>query len=67
MTDLSDRRHNAFNNPAKMASRAGNLRVLREAACLRRERLVTINLDIGEQGRDLLMFYPSIIFGKCAP
>ena len=26
MTDLSDRRHDAFDNPAKMAYRAGNLR-----------------------------------------
>jgi hypothetical protein len=34
MTDLSDRRHDAFDNPAKMACRAGNLRVLREAAYL---------------------------------
>jgi hypothetical protein len=34
MTDFSDRRHDAFDNPAKMACRAGNLRVLREAAFL---------------------------------
>src|SRR5437016_8467659 len=34
MSDLSDRRHDAFDNPAKMACRAGNLRVLREAAFL---------------------------------
>jgi hypothetical protein len=34
MTDLSDRQHDAFANPAKMACRAGNLRVLREAAYL---------------------------------
>jgi len=34
MTDLSDRQHDAFDNPAKMACRAGNLRVLREAAYL---------------------------------
>ena len=34
MTPLSDRRHDAFDNPAKMACRAGNLRVLREAAYL---------------------------------
>ena len=34
MNDLSDRRHDAFDNPAKMACRAGNLRVLREAAFL---------------------------------
>jgi len=31
---LSDRQHDAFDNPAKMACRAGNLRVLREAAFL---------------------------------
>jgi hypothetical protein len=34
MTDLSDRHSDAFDNPAKMACRAGNLRVLREAAYL---------------------------------
>src|SRR6266487_805570 len=34
MTDLSDRQHDAFDNPAKMACREGNLRVLREAAFL---------------------------------
>src|SRR3954451_2412259 len=34
MTPLSDRQHDAFDNPAKMACRQGNLRVLREAAFL---------------------------------
>ena len=34
MPTLSDRQHDAFDNPAKMACRAGNLRVLREAAYL---------------------------------
>ena len=34
MTMTSDRRHDAFDNPAKMACRAGNLRALREAAYL---------------------------------
>jgi hypothetical protein len=34
MSDVSDRQHDAFDNPAKMACRAGNLRVLREAAYL---------------------------------
>jgi hypothetical protein len=34
MTDRSDRQHDAFDNPAKMACREGNLRVLREAAYL---------------------------------
>src|SRR5438477_4421387 len=34
MTDLSDRQRDAFDNPAKMACREGNLRVLREAAFL---------------------------------
>lgn len=34
MPSLSDRQHDAFDNPAKMACRAGNLRVLREAAFL---------------------------------
>ena len=37
MTPLSDRRHDAFDNPAKMACRERNLRVLREAAFLRWE------------------------------
>jgi hypothetical protein len=32
--DLSDRQHDAFDNPAKMACREGNLRVLREGAYL---------------------------------
>jgi hypothetical protein len=34
MSSLSDREHDAFDNPAKMACRLGNLRVLREAAFL---------------------------------
>ncbi len=34
MTSLSDRQQDAFDNPAKMACREGNLRVLREAAYL---------------------------------
>jgi hypothetical protein len=34
MIELSDRESDAFDNPAKMACRAGNLRVLREAAFL---------------------------------
>ncbi len=34
VTPTSDRQHDAFDNPAKMACRAGNLRVLREAAFL---------------------------------
>jgi hypothetical protein len=34
MPPLSDRQADAFDNPAKMACRAGNLRVLREAAYL---------------------------------
>jgi hypothetical protein len=34
MIDLSDRQRDAFDNPAKMACRTGNLRVLREAAYL---------------------------------
>ncbi len=34
MTDLSDRQSDAFDNPAKMACREGNLRVLRDAAFL---------------------------------
>jgi hypothetical protein len=34
MSQLSDRQHDAFDNPAKMACRRGNLRVLRESAYL---------------------------------
>jgi hypothetical protein len=34
MPDLSDRQHDAFDNPAKAGCREGNLRVLREAAYL---------------------------------
>jgi hypothetical protein len=34
MQPLSERQHDAFDNPAKMACREGNLRVLREAAYL---------------------------------
>jgi hypothetical protein len=34
MTDLSDRQHDVFDNPAKMACRQGNLRTLRQAAYL---------------------------------
>ena len=40
---LSDRQHDAFDNPAKALYRDGNLRVLREAAYRRRERLVTMS------------------------
>ena len=34
MTELSDRQHDAFDNPAKAACRQGNVSVLREAAYL---------------------------------
>ena len=34
MAELSDRQRDTFNNPAKMACREGNLRVLRDAAFL---------------------------------
>jgi hypothetical protein len=34
MPPLSDRQHDAFDNPAKMDFSEGNLRVLREAAYL---------------------------------
>jgi hypothetical protein len=37
MADTSDRQSDAFDNPAKMACREGNLRVLREAVFLLRE------------------------------
>ena len=47
MTSLSDRQHDAFDNPAKAACREGNLRVLREAACqcCRRTRKINRRLD----------------------
>ena len=38
MTLLSDREHDAFDNPAKALCREGNLRVLREATYLLRGR-----------------------------
>jgi len=37
MLQFSDRQNDAFANPAKMACREGNLRVLREAAFLFRK------------------------------
>ena len=40
---LSDREHDAFDNPAKALCRAGNLRVRREAAYRPRGRLVTMS------------------------
>jgi hypothetical protein len=40
---LSDRQHDAFDNPAKALCRDGNLRVLREAAYRRHGRLVTMS------------------------
>ena len=43
MTNASNRQHDAFDNPAKALCRAGNLRVLREAAYRPRERLVTMS------------------------
>ena len=43
MSETSDRQHDAFDNPAKALCRAGNLRVLREAAYRPRGRLVTMS------------------------
>jgi hypothetical protein len=43
MTDLSDRRSDAFDNPTKMACRDGNLRVLPEAAYRPYERIITMS------------------------
>ena len=43
MTPLSDRQHDAFDNPAKALCREGNLRVLREVAYRSRERGATID------------------------
>ena len=42
MTALSDRQHDAFDNPAKMACREGNLRTLR--GCLPRRELTSAML-----------------------
>src|SRR5437868_14593505 len=39
MTDLSDRRHDAFDNPAKMACRAGNRREPAYRRCRRWRRI----------------------------
>ena len=47
MTPLSHHQPDSFHNPAKMACREEALRVLREAAYRRRERLVTMT-----QGRE---------------
>jgi hypothetical protein len=43
MTSLSDRQSDAFDNPAKTASRQGNLRVLREVAYRAWEQAVTMS------------------------
>jgi hypothetical protein len=43
ITLFSDRQHDAFDNPAKMACREGTLRALREAAYRWWDRIVTIN------------------------
>ena len=43
MIPRSDRQHDAFDNPAKTLCRAGNRRVLREAAYRPRGRLVIIH------------------------
>ena len=43
MTSLSDRQSDAFDNPAKMACREGNLRVLREGAYRHFERIVKMS------------------------
>lgn len=47
MPSLSDRQHDAFDNPAKAACRDGNLRVLPGAAYRGWGRLVTMNLRRG--------------------
>ena len=49
MADLSDRQHDAFDNPAKAQCRDGNLRVLREAASRSRLRCDWCELT-GETG-----------------
>ena len=48
MTNLSDRQHDAFDNPAKMACREGSLRLLRKGASRRWEGVVTMS-----QGREV--------------
>ena len=42
MTSLSDRQHDAFDNPAKMACREGNLRVLREAGVIDKDHQIRL-------------------------
>jgi hypothetical protein len=44
MTNYSDRQSDAFDNPAKMACREGNLRALGEAAFLTGRVVITIVL-----------------------
>ena len=43
MSDLSNRQHDAFDNPAKALCRAGNLRARLEAAYRPSGRLVTMS------------------------
>jgi hypothetical protein len=50
MSNFSDRQHDAFDNPAKALCRAGNLRVLREAAHLLWEDALTPNPSPGGRG-----------------
>lgn len=47
MPTLSDRHHDAFDNPAKAACREDNLRGLREAAYLARRRAGKMNREQG--------------------
>ena len=51
MSHLSDRQQDAFDNPAKMACRSGNLCVLREAAYRRRELPVALRAFVRRNGR----------------
>ncbi len=47
MTPLSDRQHDAFDNPAKAACRDGNLRAMRKAAYPTRYRAGKMNPEYG--------------------
>jgi hypothetical protein len=47
---LSDRQHDAFDNPAKALCRDGNLRILREAAHLLWEDALTPSPSPGGRG-----------------
>ena len=60
MIPRSDRQHDAFDNPAKMACREGNLRVLREAAFLLWENGAPGALGHEDSDTPTLTYYPAL-------